>query len=138
MTLMCLSPLSALYSFTASFPHVLKSSGSPPVPNPILESQDLQLFSLLERIPILALLSCSGSLLALNPSLLQLFSRRPQNQSATSTFHDPVRCCGIGRIAHQRSEREYKKFACLLITINLGWVSLIFIPRLILEKDVFQ
>ena len=34
---MCLSPLSAPLPAKASFPHVLVSSRSPPVPNPILE-----------------------------------------------------------------------------------------------------
>ena len=36
-----------------SLPEVLESSCFPPVPNPILESQLLHLFSLLPRIPIL-------------------------------------------------------------------------------------
>ena len=111
MALMCLLPLSASYSASASFPHVLESSGYPPVPNPILESQDSHSFSLLKRIPILALLSFSRSLLVLNPSLLQLncLARRPQNQSATSTFHDQVRCCGI---SHQRSKSTRSSPAC--------------------------
>ena len=45
IALMCLSPLSAPFP-AASFPHVLLSSGPPPVPNPILESQVTQSFSL--------------------------------------------------------------------------------------------
>ena len=55
----------------ASFPHVLESSGYPPVPNPILESVDVQSFSLLPRKPILAL-DEPGASAALKPSLLQL------------------------------------------------------------------
>ena len=50
--LMCWSPLSA--RCLASLPHVLESSWCPPVPNPILESQNLHSFSLLPRMPILA------------------------------------------------------------------------------------
>ena len=72
MALMCLSPLSGLN--VASFPHVLVSSWCPPVPNPILESQVLQLPSL-PRIPILALEWAMSLHTALNPSLLQLVCR---------------------------------------------------------------
>ena len=134
MALMCLSPLSALYSASASFPHVLESSGYSPVPNPILESQDLHSFSLLKRIPILALLFCLRSLLALNPSLLQLCCKEasePINDFHVSRPSEVLRY-------FPSAIKEYKEFACLLITINLGWLSLIFIPRQILEKDVFQ
>ena len=53
MALMCLSQLSG--ERVASFPHVLESSKFPPVPNPILESQVVQPFSLLLVSLILAL-----------------------------------------------------------------------------------
>ena len=53
MALMCLSPLSA--AAIASFPQVFESSLDPPVPNPILELQELQSFSLLAMMPIRAL-----------------------------------------------------------------------------------
>ena len=53
MALMCLFPLSG--ECVASFPDVLESSKFPPVPNPILESQVGQPFSLLLVIPILVL-----------------------------------------------------------------------------------
>ena len=49
MALMSLLPLSGRY--TTEFPHVFESSGVPPVPKPILESQLEQL--LLLKIPIL-------------------------------------------------------------------------------------
>ena len=65
MALMCLCPLSD--ECLATFPHVLVSSGYPPVPNPILESQELQSFSLFPTMSILAL-----PIATLNPSLLQL------------------------------------------------------------------
>ena len=55
----------------AAFPQVLVS-GCPPVPNPILESQELQSFSLFPTIPILALEDLFPNT-ALNPSLLQCF-----------------------------------------------------------------
>ena len=53
MVLINFSPLSG--DCFATFPHVLVLSGSPPVPNPILESQVSQYFSLFPTIPILAL-----------------------------------------------------------------------------------
>ena len=68
MALMCLLPLSG--ECVASFPHVLESSCSPPVPNPILESQEPQLFSWLLMMPILAL-DWPRLTTRLNPSLLQ-------------------------------------------------------------------
>ena len=52
MALMCLMPLSG--EWIASFPHVFESSGKPPVPNPILESQVEQSFSWFAMMPILA------------------------------------------------------------------------------------
>ena len=69
MALIFLAPFSALPG--ASFPHVLESSGFPPVPNPILESQLLQSFSWLPMNPILALEFAVKVLKALKPSLLQ-------------------------------------------------------------------
>ena len=51
MALMCFSPSA---EYLASFPHVFDLSGKPPVPNPILESQVMQLFSLFAMMPILA------------------------------------------------------------------------------------
>ena len=66
---MCWSPLSP--PCWASLPHVLESSLYPPVPNPILESQELQTLWLLARIPILALEPLPSVHSTLNPSLLQ-------------------------------------------------------------------
>ena len=70
MALMNLSPLSG--ACFAMFPHVLLSSGYPAVPNPILESQLLQSFSLFPMIPILVLEFEELLPTALKPSLLQL------------------------------------------------------------------
>ena len=67
MALMCLTPLSGQYE--ASLPHVLKSSGDPPVPNPILESQEPQSFCSLPRMPNRAL-EWELELTTLNPSML--------------------------------------------------------------------
>ena len=69
MVLMNLSPLSA--ACFATFPHVSLSLGYPAVPNPILESQLLQSFSLFPTTPILALENPELHS-ALKPSLLQL------------------------------------------------------------------
>ena len=69
MVLMDWFPLSAKYF--ATFPHVLLSSGYPAVPNPILESQLLQEFSLFPTKPILALEFKELLHTALKPSLVQ-------------------------------------------------------------------
>ena len=104
MTLMCLSPLSGLSM--ASLPHVLESSGLPPVPRPILESHEKQLFWLLPTIPILNILPNKRhwTLLCRSCAVMSL-----ANLSTLSTCHDPVRCCGI---AHQRSVSTESQLAC--------------------------
>ena len=51
------------------FPQVLESSGNPPVPKSVLESQLLQLVCSLAMTPILAL-ECATEVTTLNPSLL--------------------------------------------------------------------
>ena len=73
MALMFLAPLSPLLE--AWFPHVIESSIFPPVPNPILELQELQLLPLFPTIPILALERLFQSHSVLNPSLLHLISK---------------------------------------------------------------
>ena len=104
---MCLSPLSP--PCAASFPQVLESSGPPPVPNPILESQVLQSFSLLPRIPILALTPClSWSL----PSC-SYAERKTASQAGSSTHCDPEMWRGI---SHQQSMRTENSHAC-----RWGW-----------------
>ena len=115
------------------FPHELVSSCNPPVPNPILELQVLQELVWSPRIPILALEYLESALTALNPSLLHLDYK--EASEPISDFHvsrpsEVLRYC-------PSAIREYKEFACLLMTIRLIWL-LIFIPRQILEKDVFQ
>ena len=135
MVLICLSPLFDL--LIASFPHVLLKSGWPPVPNPILELQLVQLRLLLPIKPILALEFCVGDPsrrhCALKPSLLHLFWR--DASEPISAFH-LFRPNEVWRYSPSAIS-EYRDSACLFITINLmSW--LIFIPRQILEKDVFQ
>ena len=128
---MSLSPLSALPE--ASFPQVLESSGFPPVPNPILESQVLQLFWLLPIKPILALEFAVTVLTALKPSLLQCSCK--EAPEPISVFH-VLRPSGVVRYCPS-AINEYRELACLLITMKLiCWP--IFIPRQILEKGVFQ
>ena len=70
MALMFLSPLSGLR--LAALPHVLESSGDPPVPNPILESQESHSFCSLLMMPILALEKEVDVPTTFIPSLLQL------------------------------------------------------------------
>ena len=113
MALMCLSPLSEKY--VASFPQVLESSWNPPVPKPILESQSPQTFSLLPRIPILAL-ECALSLpTALNPSLLQLDCKEP---CEPSNDFQVLRPSEVARY-FPSAISEYRELACLLMTMNL-------------------
>ena len=73
MVLMNLSPLSP--PCFAKFPHVFLSSGYPAAPNPILELQLLQAFSLFPTIPILVLEARESVQPALKPSLLQLYCK---------------------------------------------------------------
>ena len=130
MTLMCLFP----NPLEASFPQVLLSSDPPPLPNPILESQVLQSFSLFPRMPILALGQLpSLSVITLNPSLLQLACRKACEP--ISVFH-VSRPTEVGRY-FPSAISENRELAVLLITMNL-FCRATFIPRHILEKDVFQ
>ena len=130
MTLMCLSPLSGLT--TASLPHVFESSWRPPVPSPILESHAKQSSSLLLTIPILALECPSLVQTALNPSLLQFTCNEPREP--INSFHSS-RPSEVARY-WPSAISEYRESACLWMTMNLScwWI---FIPRQILEKDVF-
>ncbi len=116
----------------ASFPHVLETSCRPPVPNPILESQVVQSFSLLPTIPILAL-EAPALHAALNPSSLQLVCKAACEP--ISVFH-VSRPSEVARY-FPSAISECRESACLLMTMKLiCWP--IFIPRQILEKDVFQ
>ena len=131
MALMSLSPLSVRY--TAEFPHVFESSGVPPVPKPILESQLEQRSSLLLKIPILALNVLLQLQTALNPSLSQWYCK--EACEPISNFHfsrpsDVLRYC-------PSAISEYRESACLSMTIKLSCCP-IFIPRQIFEKGVFQ
>ena len=114
-------------------PHVLESSGDPPVPNPILESQELQSFCSLPRIPILALEWIPLEPKTLNPSLLQLGCK--EACEPISHFH-VLRPSEVARY-FPSAISEYRELACLLMTMKCFWWP-IFIPRQILEKGVFQ
>ena len=83
MALMCLLPLSG--ERVASFPHVLDTSWLPPVPNPILESNDEHPVKLFPTMPILAFELLGMLHLALKPSLLQLTCKEPSEP--ISDFH---------------------------------------------------
>ena len=131
MALMCLPPLSD--DVCASFPHVLLSSWYPPVPKPILELGVMQSRSLFPRKPILALEEPSALPIALNPSLLQLFCK--EASEPISVFH-VFRPNEVARY-FPSAINENSELACLLMTMNFS-VLLIFIPRQILEKGVFQ
>ena len=133
MAFMFLPPLSDKSPLAALFPHVLESSGCPAVPNPILESQLPQTCSLFPRIPILALAKELYLVAALNPSLLQLACR--EAWEPISFFH-VLRPSDVARY-FPSAINECREAAFLLITMNLiCWP--IFIPRQIVEKDVFQ
>ena len=130
MALICLSPLSP--PANVAIPHVFESSGYPPVPNPILESQLWQSFSLLPMMPILVF-ELGLWTIALNPSMLQLVCKEPSEP--ISVFH-VLRPSVVARYCPSAIS-EYRELACLLMTMKLVcWP--IFIPRQILVKDVFQ
>ena len=128
MALMFVFPLSVLY--IAMFPHVLESSGCPPVPNPILESGLWQSFSLFPRIPILAL---EMKLTALNPSFLQFLCKEALDP--VNVFY-LLRPSDVARYLPS-AIRENNELACLVMTMNFICWS-IFIPRQIFEKGVVQ
>ena len=113
MALMFLAPLSPLLE--AWFPHVIESSIFPPVPNPILELQELQLLPLFPTIPILALERLFQSHSVLNPSLLHLIPKEalePISDFQVSRPSEVLRYC-------PSAISEYRELAVLLITINL-------------------
>ena len=119
MTLLCLSPHGPLFP-------------KPLVPNPMKESQVLQSFSLLPRIPILVL---GLSQYALKPSLLQLACKLPFEPS--SDFH-VLRTNDVAR-NFPSAISEYRESAFLFIVIKFVVASPgIFMPRQTLENDVFQ
>ena len=125
---MCCPPLSPS---RASLPHVLELSWCPAFPNPILESQLLQSFSLLPTIPILALLPLPHSVL--NPSLLQLGCKEARDPM--SFFH-VLRPSEVARYL-PCAISEYRDLAGWLMTTDLNCWS-VFIPRQILLDKVFS
>ena len=127
MARMFLSPLSG--RCFALFPH----EKYPTVPNPIMELQVEQSFCWLAMMPILALWKPRLSLTTLNPSLLQFSCKEA---CEPTTFFHVSRPSKVARY-FPSAINEYKEFAVLLIKMNLSRRP-IFIPRQILEKDVFQ
>ena len=130
MALMCLLPLSVIR--VASFPHVFESSCKPPVPNPILESQSMQCFSLFATMPILAF-ECHIPPGTLNPWLLQFLC---------SEACGPIRDFHLLRLSDKvrylpSAISAYNELAFRLITKNLV-VEPVLIPRQIFEKCVSQ
>ena len=130
MALMFLYPLSG--ETPATLPHVFELSGLPLVPNPILESHESHSFPPLLTMPILALENFLKQT-TLNPSLLQFSCNEPWEP--INSFH-LSRPSGVARY-WPSAISEYRESACLWMTMNLSCWS-IFIPRQILEKDVFQ
>ena len=130
MVLMCLTPLSG--EMVASFPHVFESSCKPPVPNPILESQFRQCFSLFATMPILAS-ACNFPPRTLNPCVLQFFC---------SEACGPIRDFHLLRLSDKAryfpsAISAYNELALRRMTKNLVvWPFLI--PRQIFEKWVSQ
>ena len=93
------------------FPHGLAG----PEPNPILESRELQLPSLLPKIPILALENRILEHPALNPSLLQLLCSEACEPISASQVSRPsvvARYCPSAISAYREVARLFK-------TINL-------------------
>ena len=131
MLLMCCSPLSVEYF--AWLPHVLVLSGYPPVPKPILESQEEHLFSLLAMKPILAFEKPWTLHTALNPSLLQLCCREAWEPISDFQLFRPADVLWYCPSAIS----ECNEFARWLITMKLIWLPIL-IPRQILEKGVLQ
>ena len=134
MALRYLSPLSVQYP--AALPHVFKGSGCPPLPNPILESgQAKQPFWSLAMMPILVLAHDVGVPITLNPSMLQLSCKDPSEPR--SDFHvsrpsDVARCCPSAISENKESAVLFMRIKCFSSRPRT------FIPRQILEKDVFQ
>ena len=131
MALMCLSPLSGETS--ASLPHVFELPGLPAVPNLILELHESHSSSLLLTIPILALEYPLQLQTKLNPSLLPLYCNEPWEPINSFHFSRPSEVARYWPSAIS----ECRESACLWMTMKLScwWI---FIPRQILEKDVFQ
>ena len=126
-------PKAFMFLLEAWFPQVLESSFSPPVPNPTLELHEVQSSSLLPRIPILVFERFAQVHSALNPSLLQWSSKEAPETISENHVSRPSE---IERYCPSAIS-ECKELALSLNSIKLIWL-LIFIPRQILEKDVFQ
>ena len=111
MALMCLSPLS--WRPTAVFPH--RRVRYLLVPNPILESQLLQSFSLFPRMSILAFELELEFPTALKPSMLQ--SGCKEACEPISVFH----VLRPSEVAQYRPSAisEHREFACLFTTMGI-------------------
>ena len=139
MAFRSLPPLSAWSPSGATLPHVFEKAGYPPVPNPILESgHKSQPTSLLAIIPILALeqyVKSGSGVTTLKPSMLQLGCKdasEPMNDFHVPRPSDVARYC-------PSAMSENKESAVLFMSIKcFSFCSWIFIPRQILEKELFQ
>ena len=108
----------------------MESCGGPPVPNPILELHEEQAFWFIAKDTYSRFWLLQ---MELNPSLLQLYCS--EAWEPISAFH-VLRPSEVARYCPSAIS-EYRELANLLITMKLiCWP--IFIPRQILEKDVFQ
>jgi len=97
-----------------SLPQVLESSRYPPVPNPILESQVVQLYLSLPMMPILALDEALSVHSTLNPSLLQMVCEEA---------FEPIRVLHALRPSEvlrycPSAISEYRDVACLLMAVK--------------------
>ena len=130
--LILLFSLSARNPSRSMFPQVLESSGNPPVPKPILESQLLQLFCSLAMTPILAL-ECATEVITLNPSLLHF---RCKEACVPISDFQVLRSNEVRRYFPSEIN-EYNELASFSTGINFCWWP-IFIPRQILVKGIPQ
>lgn len=132
-----LSPFSGFQP--ATLPQTLVSSGCPPVPNPILESQpmhdpssSLLMMPIRARVRAPPKLPLSNSATTLNPSTLQYVCKEPREPIYAIHASRPsevLRYC-------PSAIRECKESACLSMTAKrIFW--LMFIPRQILVGRQF-
>ena len=115
-----------------TYPQVLRTIRVPAAPNPIVESQVMQSFSLLPRNPILVL-ETSAIHAALNPPMLQfgwMWASVPTRVFHVSRPSVVLRYCSS-------AINECKERAVLFIAMKFIGCP-IFIPRQILVKGVFQ
>lgn len=131
MTFMFFSPLSGEYR--ATFPHLLELRLDPSMPNPILESHELQSFCSLLMMPILALELKSSELTTLNPSMLHSLCK--EASEPIRDFH-VLRPSEVARCCPSAISENRELASCSTAMKLICWST--FIPRQIFVKDVFQ